>query len=755
MSFTDTRMTPDPALPIKNAVVLLPGNGGDILSALAQRWRSHLPQVIFAAPQMRLSAADNQPNVAETSGSDGSTEQGISVAQASLRLGAYIDALKEEYGINNNDVILVGFGIGVNLAVHHGLTRAEKLGAMIGFSGGISDFDDLDSEIVSRPPVLLVHGETDPFVSPSEFLSNYVRLQNAKVPTYTCFRPKLGHAIDALGADAAMFFLQGVLAANAQGEIERQGPADECETPARIDARRIKLVIWDLDETLWDGTLDDVGEIRLNKFRVDAIRRLNQSGVVSAICSKNDFATAQQALEKLEIWDEFVFPRIAFVPKGDALKSLVSDMQLRPENCVFIDDNEINLAEARAMLPNLHVLDANAPACDLFLQALVDAHAIVQKSRVEEYRSLQARVTESREFDGDRENFLATCDIQVCVAWKADVADFAPRLEELINRTNQLNYLKTRIEPGKMIDFVSEPSMRQCLAVFAWDKFGYHGLVGFIGVDMKTHTLLHMAFSCRVMHMGIENWLLHRALAMFPNLKSPVDISVRPYQPSWLNEVAFGDHHVRKFIFGQEGKSQGETAAAKLRIMANCHSGVLAHFSGMRDKVEIDNFPRAFVLSQVLSKAYLEDEFPPALVYEFGTDFYDNKWPEYARPELDEGLYEACASEFCAFLQDRGHRMLVVGPARGVPDEVLVPRLGITRRRIEKFTAVWERMARKYPCVEVMDIERMVGVAGMLDYGHFTVEASQKIAKEIAIWFNDLPEALFDTRCSMSTAKVA
>lgn len=729
--YKDKRVMQTAGKPIERLVVILHGDMQN-LEDLAERWRGNIPDAVFALPTADVAApGDEMP----TWFLGTSLHHKVTLKDASTRLSAYIHAMKTEYGLQNKQIILVGHGKGATLALYHGLREKDPVCALVAFGGDIEGFVDLKAEIESRPPVMLVHGEMDPSTPIIKALQNYISLENAGVPTNTCFRPQLGQQIDHVGSDAAMFFLQGVYA-----QIRRTYPARQPET-SRI-AQGIKLVIWDLDETLWDGTLDDNEDLRLKPFRADAIRRLNQNGIVSAICSKNDLSAARKALETFGLWDEFVFPRISFTPKGEVLKSLIADMQLKPANCVFIDDNKVNIAEARSALPDLHTLDATAEACDVFLQSLLDTHAHVTKSRVEEYRSLQARVTESQQFVGAREGFLESCDIHVSIAWKADLIDFAPRIEELINRTNQLNFLKTRVEHGKMVDFLSESSRRQCMAVFAWDKFGYHGLIGFIAIDMQTKALLHMAFSCRIMHMGIENFLLERVLKMFPDLTSPVPLDVTPYKPEWLKEEVFSDPQIRDFIM--VGENMGSVAAdsAKLRIMANCHSGTWAHFAGLRDLCEIDNFPRSFIMPDVLSKEYLADTFAPALVYQYGTDIFDTKWPAEARNQIDGQLYENCVREFCEFIKRTERQLLIAGLPRGMTADLLY--FDISLARVEKFIEIWERAASDFDCVKLIDVDSLVGLQGMVDINHYSVESSQKIAQAIAVWFNALPSSLFD-----------
>ena len=68
------------------------------------------------------------------------------------------------------------------------------------------------------------------------------------------------------------------------------------------------------------------------------------------------------------LWDEFVFPRIAFVPKGEVIKQLIADMQLRPVNVLFVDDNPHNLEEVAYAVPGISVVDARTPECDALLQ---------------------------------------------------------------------------------------------------------------------------------------------------------------------------------------------------------------------------------------------------------------------------------------------------------------------------------------------------------------------------------------------------
>ena len=88
-----------------------------------------------------------------------------------------------------------------------------------------------------------------------------------------------------------------------------------------IEVDTIKLLIWDLDETFWRGTLSD-GEIEVIPKNISLIKDLTDRGIVNSICSKNDFEKTKNKLTELDVWDYFVFPSIDWSPKGQRIKKI-------------------------------------------------------------------------------------------------------------------------------------------------------------------------------------------------------------------------------------------------------------------------------------------------------------------------------------------------------------------------------------------------------------------------------------------------
>lgn len=88
-----------------------------------------------------------------------------------------------------------------------------------------------------------------------------------------------------------------------------------------MDFSKIKLVIWDLDETLWHGTLSE-GEVVLPEENKNLILALTDIGVVNSICSKNDESQVDYKLKEFELDEYFVFKSIDSTAKGFVKKSV-------------------------------------------------------------------------------------------------------------------------------------------------------------------------------------------------------------------------------------------------------------------------------------------------------------------------------------------------------------------------------------------------------------------------------------------------
>jgi len=264
----------------------------------------------------------------------------------------------------------------------------------------------------------------------------------------------------------------------------------------------LKLVIWDLDETLWIGTLSEGdGHVELDPANAEIVRTLNRRGIISSICSKNDPDEARERLEREGLWDQFVLPSISWSPKGERIAQIIQDMQLRPPNVLFIDDNVGNLQEARHYVPELQTA---GPGVMAHLLALPQATGKDDRglTRLKQYRVLERKLADRAVVTGSNEDFLRSCDIRVELA-EAHIDD-TPRLLELVNRTNQLNFTKSRLTEAGLLEMLGQPG-RDTRYVRVHDRYGDYGICGFYSVC--DGQLTDYVFSCRILHMGVEQWL--------------------------------------------------------------------------------------------------------------------------------------------------------------------------------------------------------------------------------------------------------
>ena len=263
---------------------------------------------------------------------------------------------------------------------------------------------------------------------------------------------------------------------------------------------KIKVVIWDLDDTLWRGTLAEGDAVELFEHRADIVRTLNNRGIVSAICSKNDKQTAMAKLEEFGLLGEFVFHAISFEAKGPVVKELLQDMGLRDTNALFIDDNYSNLQEVVYYNPYISVIHADN-ADGLLDHPMLKGKNDAARSRWKQYRILQEKTQIRKSFENN-EAFLA--DSQIKLEVLPYHSGMLERMAEMVERTNQLNFTKNRMDQNALADLLSKDTVEAaCISVS--DRFGDHGVVGFYALEAGR--LVHFLFSCRIMNMGIEQWV--------------------------------------------------------------------------------------------------------------------------------------------------------------------------------------------------------------------------------------------------------
>lgn len=273
-------------------------------------------------------------------------------------------------------------------------------------------------------------------------------------------------------------------------------------------SKKIKCLVWDLDNTLWDGVLLEDDNVRLKEGIRDILKELDRRGILLSIASKNDREDAMKKLREFGIEEYFLYPRIGWGNKADAIKEIAESLNINLDTFAFIDDQPSEREEVSFSLPQVMTIDA-ADYKELLNMERFKPKYITEDSarRREMYLADLERKQVEKEFRGSSEEFLATLGMELTVASvaKGDLE----RVEELTVRTNQLNSTGVTYSFEELEGFIASPDHIFLIAELK-DKFGTYGKIGIVLLEETEDTIWIrlLLMSCRVMTRGIGSALL-------------------------------------------------------------------------------------------------------------------------------------------------------------------------------------------------------------------------------------------------------
>ena len=179
---------PEEGIEIKQAVILLHGYGGDgkDISMLTLNWKRHMPNTVFICPNGHEACPINPSGFQwfdlTKDDTDYILDQSI---KAEEKIKLFINEIKQEFNLQNNQICLSGFSQGCMMSLNVGLTSEEKFSCIVGFSGKIINQNNLKLRIKNFTDTLLIHGDADQVV-PSTYLleaKDFLIRNNVKVDT--------------------------------------------------------------------------------------------------------------------------------------------------------------------------------------------------------------------------------------------------------------------------------------------------------------------------------------------------------------------------------------------------------------------------------------------------------------------------------------------------------------------------------------------------------------------------------------------
>jgi FkbH-like protein len=273
--------------------------------------------------------------------------------------------------------------------------------------------------------------------------------------------------------------------------------------------RIIKCVVWDLDNTVWQGTLLEGDPCALRPGVVELIRTLDERGILQSVVSRNDRETALAHLASLGIAEYFLCPQIGWDAKSAALGRIAERLNIGIDTLAFIDDEPFERAEVASARPEVLVLDAAEIAGLAARPELTPPNVTAEsRSRRQMYLAEERRTEAEQSFSGPSETFLAGLAMKLSIA-PAGEADLA-RCEELTVRTNQLNTTGRPYSRDELL-FLSRSAGHKLLVAELDDRFGSYGKIGLVLLECTAEawTIKLLLMSCRVMSRGIGTILIN------------------------------------------------------------------------------------------------------------------------------------------------------------------------------------------------------------------------------------------------------
>ena len=275
----------------------------------------------------------------------------------------------------------------------------------------------------------------------------------------------------------------------------------------------VKMVVFDLDDTLWRGVIadSDAGNMPSTEgwpiSLWEALHFLKRRGILLAIISKNERSNVEACWQgitrgKIQLTD-FVSAKINWRPKSENMAELLAEVNLLPSNVLFIDDNPANRAEMQAAYSEMRTLGGEPHLWRhvLLLAPETQPPAITSESeaRTEMVQAQIQRENERKQMSS--EQFLRTLNVRLQFSSIVDVGDPRfPRVFELINKTNQFNTTGRRW------------TLEECVAGFGAgiefhafevsDRFTNYGLVGVL--ILAPGEIRQFVMSCRIMGLDAE-----------------------------------------------------------------------------------------------------------------------------------------------------------------------------------------------------------------------------------------------------------
>jgi FkbH-like protein len=299
---------------------------------------------------------------------------------------------------------------------------------------------------------------------------------------------------------------------------------------------KIKCVVWDLDNTIWDGILSEDRGVKIKQEIVEVIKILDSRGILQSICSKNDYEPAMEKLKEFQLDEYFIYPQISWNSKSEGISCIQKSINIGIDTFAFIDDQIFEREEVNFALPEVVCIDAldaeNIPNQDIFMPKYITNDS---KNRRLLYQNDIVRNNVKEDFNGTDEEFLRSLNMSFIID-KVHEDDLS-RAEELTVRTHQLNATGSIYSYDELKAFSADDNYLVLISQLT-DKYGDYGKIGLALVEKqeKQWILRMLLMSCRVMSRGVGTVMLNYITKKAKEAKVPL---LAEFVPTNRNRVMY------------------------------------------------------------------------------------------------------------------------------------------------------------------------------------------------------------------------
>jgi FkbH-like protein len=276
----------------------------------------------------------------------------------------------------------------------------------------------------------------------------------------------------------------------------------------------VKCLVWDLDNTLWKGTLLEDPSVEVDPAAVAVVEELDRRGILNSIASRNEESLALARLREAGIADYFLYPQINWNAKDVSVKTIADVLNVGIDTVAFVDDQPFDREEVAFSLPDVRCYspDDLGSLLDLpdFNPPFVTPESAQRRLM---YLADAQRTREETEFSGPKEEFLAGLGMTFTISHAG--AEDLQRAEELTVRTNQLNTTGRTYSYDELRGFAGSDDHLLLVAELE-DKHGTYGKIGLALVEKgaEAWVLKLLLMSCRVMSRGVGTVMLNHVMRL-------------------------------------------------------------------------------------------------------------------------------------------------------------------------------------------------------------------------------------------------